>query len=914
MKRVFITLLLVVTTLSVMSSVISRDSAAVLALRYFHSHGGSAKVAKLVDVADKSDLQNMYVFVPEDGSAGFVIFSASDQYTPVVGYSVENGVEMPLPNHVHSFLLKIDEKIAYAESFRAKPVQGWQELVAPSSSIKKKSKGIIAVAPMIETHWNQGSDYNKYCPVVDGVRAATGCAATAMAQVLRYWKYPKVGLPLDSYQYNDTTYSCGAVVFDWDNMPEKLTTESTTEEVDAVAKLMYYCGVGVKMEYTASGSAAYMPDVSNCFAKYLGYDDSRYDKIEKHQNNEGVWVSASIEEIEAARPVIYGGQGNFGGHGFVLDGIDADSNFHINWGWSGSYDGYFAYGNFVPFYSGGEPVDLNSGQEACFMVKPSDFSLHVSPASVELNRYGDSTIVNIITEQDASWTIDTAGCNCSWLTFSHLTGAGKDSLHEVKIYATANEEGVFDDCRRANFVVTHNGEDKHVELYQYNGVLSNPGSYGYIVDQSAAYKQPFCGQRKANAIVIRPEAFGNFNVGQMITSVTVGVNVPVSDTIPCSVVVFEDTKLPEDFDIYDTISGDRYVRYWGHEVYSEDFSVVTSAGNGRYTFNLAMPVELSKTTNKWVAVYFHDDVNVLYEHRLVADSLNVSDYPVLKPYINRMLCIGKYNYGGSETDIYCYIADTIVIDEERTLFNHYEREYDVTFNVINPCNEVDESLRLAVDACDTYMLPDRMVDKSKKYASLVSNVADVCDSVFLYDVAIHPSYRDTVAVSACGLLQTDDAIFSADGVYPFAEAISVFDCDSTVYLNLHILSDTFVAIDHTTSEPSYSWQGDEYTESGIYTKHFEGANGCDSIVSLYLTFASTSKIHGVSPDVHKAWAVGRTIYIANSVDKLVAVFNSNGVHLYDVRPDSNPMQLNVRDRGAYFVVFANGTVCKVMAY
>lgn len=60
-----------------------------------------------------------------------------------------------------------------------------------------------------------------------------------------------------------------------------------------------------------------------------------------------------INEIESGRPVPYGGVTRRNeGHFFVLDGIDADGLYHVNWGWGGMDNGYFLISSLAPMEQG----------------------------------------------------------------------------------------------------------------------------------------------------------------------------------------------------------------------------------------------------------------------------------------------------------------------------------------------------------------------------------------------------------------------------------------------------------------------------------------------------------------------------------------------------------------------------------
>jgi hypothetical protein len=169
-----------------------------------------------------------------------------------------------------------------------------------------------------------------------------------MAQIMKYHEHPTtrtVAIP----GYTTETYTIsipnitGTTNYDWSNMSNTYTTSGTSVTTNAVATLMYHCGISVKMDYKLSangGSSAYSFDVASALISYFGYDAGiAYCNRNYYSYTE--WIDLLKTEIRANRPVYYSGHGSGGGHAFVCDGYDTDNLFHFNWGWSGSSDGYF---------------------------------------------------------------------------------------------------------------------------------------------------------------------------------------------------------------------------------------------------------------------------------------------------------------------------------------------------------------------------------------------------------------------------------------------------------------------------------------------------------------------------------------------------------------------------------------------
>ena len=205
---------------------------------------------------------------------------------------------------------------------------------------------------LIETRWDQLAPYNNIVSSrFAGANVYTGCVATAMAQIMYYHKFPTKGQGRNSYRVvsadpstNDKQLGVSFnTTYDWDNMlPIYTTGRYTTEEADAVAKLMFHCGVAVEMSYgtaAVGGSGAHDNDAANALQQYFLYSTKFY---ARDIYTEREWMDIIYEEISNNRPVLYGGiTATLSGHAFVFDGYDASGRVHVNWGWSGSGNGFF---------------------------------------------------------------------------------------------------------------------------------------------------------------------------------------------------------------------------------------------------------------------------------------------------------------------------------------------------------------------------------------------------------------------------------------------------------------------------------------------------------------------------------------------------------------------------------------------
>lgn len=212
------------------------------------------------------------------------------------------------------------------------------------------------VGPLLSTKWDQSAPYNLLTPATstaDG-HCLTGCAATAMAQVLNYWQYPREGgLCEHSYTWKGNTYTVDfrESRYDWANMADTYSNgddDPTVARNIAVAKLMYDCGVSVNMQYGDKVSNAFDFDVAAALADIFGLSKGTRLRMRDAMNQDD-WNALVKSELDGRRPLIYFGMTpSDEGHAFVCDGYDATGLFHINWGWSGQCDGYFDLSTLAP--------------------------------------------------------------------------------------------------------------------------------------------------------------------------------------------------------------------------------------------------------------------------------------------------------------------------------------------------------------------------------------------------------------------------------------------------------------------------------------------------------------------------------------------------------------------------------------
>jgi hypothetical protein len=348
---------------------------------------------------------------------GFVIVSAADNVTPVLGYSTESNFNSNIPQigiggwmthtaaKVHQAVLQNITASAATVALRT----------AYMSGINPSSLRSSTVAPMLATTWAQDPLYNQLCPYdsTNNGQCVTGCVATAMAQIMKFWSYPAQGTGsftyVDSqsnhgYWYNIGRLSAdfGATTYQWSQMPLSLSDQNQD-----VAQLMYQCGVSVAMNYSAHGSSAYVqyggnPCAMNSFTAYFGYDATTIQYVQKSNYTDANWQTLIVNELNAGRPVLYSGQdtGNIGGHAWVCDGYDVNGNLHMNWGWGGMDNGYFLTSDLDPgaenwSWSDVAIIGIKPGAvttSSINTVAPDmEYTLYPNPASSNISIKGNNT-------------------------------------------------------------------------------------------------------------------------------------------------------------------------------------------------------------------------------------------------------------------------------------------------------------------------------------------------------------------------------------------------------------------------------------------------------------------------------------------------------------------------------------------
>ena len=323
-----------------------------------------------------------YVFNRTD-SKGFIIVAGDDVAMPVLGYSFENSFKTEnMPANLKNWLLGLKDQINEARNnhFTASATteQAW----------KNASDVVGDIEVELETaKWNQDAPYNDKCPMLSGERTVTGCVATAIAIIMKYHEWPDCGEgTLESYTYKAANGSTQTVpshtlghAYNWNNMPLVYDKSTSAESEQEVATLMYDCGVMSKATYNVASTGGTGATTQNAITGMINH--MKYDKgariLYRSWYSDSEWHKMVKEELEAHRPVLYGGSNKRNeGHQFVLNGYTSNNYFSVNWGWGGYSNGYYLLSGLNPNDQGigGNTGGFTVGQDAVFGLKKAESS------------------------------------------------------------------------------------------------------------------------------------------------------------------------------------------------------------------------------------------------------------------------------------------------------------------------------------------------------------------------------------------------------------------------------------------------------------------------------------------------------------------------------------------------------------
>lgn len=383
MKQFYTLFLLVFVCFCAQAQTVSLDEASTVARHFFQMQDRA--FAQLADVKTDGQDTLMYIFNADNG---YVVISGDRRTVPILAYSHhqtyrETDVIPPVKMWLDHYQSQLRDMKACSST--ATPYSAvWGRLRAGERSRSERN-----VEPLIRSHWGQGKFYNYYCPKDfsgENDRVVTGCVATAMAQLIYYFRFPDTGI--GSYSYTDSTYGeqwadYGHTTFDYAAMCDNPTSIN-----EAISTLMHHCGVGVDMVYGPSGSGMYNHSAARVLRTFFKYSPQT-EYVFRDSTNLN-WDSLIVLHLDKNIPLYYAGWStpNINGHGFICDGYQQSDSlyyYHFNFGWDGSYDSYF-YTNALNLIG----THFNLAQELIVNAYP-DTTLYPYPAVYPLT--GHDTLI-----------------------------------------------------------------------------------------------------------------------------------------------------------------------------------------------------------------------------------------------------------------------------------------------------------------------------------------------------------------------------------------------------------------------------------------------------------------------------------------------------------------------------------------
>lgn len=517
-KTMFLMMTLALFVSQLIASPVDVNTARQLGLKYVQGNA-TRQVAEL-DLAyvqtTESGANALYVFNFE---GGYMIMAADDVAQPILAFGEEGRFDANnIPDGLAYYLRHYARQIEYAvnNNMTASPeiAEQWEQ-IRRNGVIRAERSTRGDVAPLIATNWNQDSPYNLLCPTAaggPGGHAYAGCVATAMSMVMKYWNWPVQGNGEHSYTpqgFPTQNVNFGTTTYNWANMPNSCNNSN----YQAVALLMYHCGVAVDMQYGAGSSGAYSFDVPDACINYFRYTPNTT-RLERDLYSKYDWEEMLIASLREGFPLYYSGADSDGGHAFVCCGYrESDRKFYFNWGWSGFNNNYFAI-DALNTYSG----YFNQNQGAIFNMIPDYVYDGLIPAATDLavvseNAHSKKGII--------SWTNPTTS----------LDGTVLENIDQVVLLR--NDQQIFSQSNvTPGEVMRFEDNVTNYDCYNYCVYFMSNGAKGHLAEVKYQYG-PTCTWK----IVGQTTNFQGWNSGKILVKNSYGTvmqEVTMSNTTPIS--------------------------------------------------------------------------------------------------------------------------------------------------------------------------------------------------------------------------------------------------------------------------------------------------------------------------------------------------------------------------------------------
>ncbi|MGE5425273.1 MAG: C10 family peptidase [Syntrophothermus sp.] len=425
MKKTFtlLSVFALILSLTGFAKKVDKNSAQLAGKNFYYEVVNARKAVPYQEIRITSDFtvsrenEAVYYVFNINNDEGFIIISADDAAAPVIGYSFTGSYsDENQPSQFVYWMNNKAEEISWIRNRQLQPdldiTTTWNRLLSDDPADLQIDRGSRDVEPLLSCTWDQSFPYNSMCPQDPGSspgyngRVPVGCVATAMAQIMFYWRYPEVGqgshciVPQPSYGPQCANF--GQTTYDWNGM-----SNAPGSECDPVALISYHAGVSVDMHYAPDGSGSYLNKIPNAMKNYFKYSTEIMYVTKVSYSTTG-WEDLLKGDLDNGQPLEYGGQDPAnGGHAWVCDGYQGTNFFHFNWGWGGAENGYFYLTNLNP--SG---YNFSQSQNAVVHIKPLTTGYPAGcTGSKDVKTYDYGTI------EDGSGPVSdyASNSNCSWL-------------------------------------------------------------------------------------------------------------------------------------------------------------------------------------------------------------------------------------------------------------------------------------------------------------------------------------------------------------------------------------------------------------------------------------------------------------------------------------------------------------------
>ncbi len=409
-------------------------------------------------------------YLAELAPKGYVIISPDETLPPVIAYSFENNADLQ-SNITDFFKYDIKTRLAAVKKLpeyviiKRKAV--WQKMLSQNFYRETQLEswppaGSTTTGGWMEFSWNQTAPYSNMCPIdpVTSGRSYTGCPATAMGMILNFHKTTNNTqfTDDDDYYHNyanrtfhiDDDYAANGFpsfpdlnkYLDTINMHWQNNEAITNNDK---AALSFACGVAATQVFTSEGSGTFA--VSQAYDAYQRFGCTT--SILYYPGNEDLFpvLIQNMKDTLPAHLAIENEAAN-SGHNIVLDGYNSDNYFHANFGWGGTYNGWYLVPDEMPYSltviegvivnimkdENTKVQNLNSGYEISVYPNPSSTEIRVAVPENLLNKN-----INLIMYNSAGQVIFESHVDRNDITIN-TSGLGLKGVYFIKLVSSENTE------------------------------------------------------------------------------------------------------------------------------------------------------------------------------------------------------------------------------------------------------------------------------------------------------------------------------------------------------------------------------------------------------------------------------------------------------------------------------------------